>query len=85
VSVVRLGAFHWIQRSGGKQKVVLKTRSLTQVVRFIVQSIYISPQIPRTTLLDDLALLYGSNYRTFYKEHPRIRLDGVYIAVCHYV
>jgi len=26
-----------------------------------------------------------SDYRRVYIEHPRLRLDGVYIAVCHYV
>ena len=26
-----------------------------------------------------------SDYRRVYIEHPRVRLDGVYIAICHYV
>jgi hypothetical protein len=25
------------------------------------------------------------DYRRLYIEQPRVRLDGVYIAVCHYV
>ena len=28
---------------------------------------------------------YQGDLRRVYIEHPRVRLDGVYIAVCHYV
>ncbi|KAJ7890450.1 hypothetical protein B0H14DRAFT_3703247 [Mycena olivaceomarginata] len=28
---------------------------------------------------------FQSDFRRVYMEHPRVRLDGVYIAVCHYV
>lgn len=27
---------------------------------------------------------YKGDLRRVYVEHPRVRLDGVYIAVCHY-
>ncbi|GJJ11307.1 hypothetical protein Clacol_005539 [Clathrus columnatus] len=39
------------------------------------------PSIP----LDDLCLRYRSDYRRMFIEHPRVRFDGVYIAICHYV
>ncbi len=54
-------------------------------IRFLVQGTYVPPQIPRIGLLEDISTRYGSNYRKLYKEHPRLRIDGVYIAVCHYV
>lgn len=28
---------------------------------------------------------YALDYRRVYIEQPRVRLDGVYIATCHYV
>ena len=28
---------------------------------------------------------YFSDYRRVFIEHPRVRLDGVYIATCHYM
>ena len=28
---------------------------------------------------------YGYSYRRMFIEQPRVRLDGVYIAICHYV
>jgi F-box protein 9 len=28
---------------------------------------------------------YESDWRRMYVEQPRVRLDGVYIAVCHYM
>lgn len=43
------------------------------------------PQITEETTLGSLAKRYLYDYRRFFVEHPRVRLDGVYIAVCHYV
>ena len=50
----------------------------------LVQSIYKPPQLPTA---DDLHLVikqYSSNFRRLYIEHPRVRYDGIYIAICHY-
>lgn len=51
-----------------------------------VQAIYKPPQIPEDE--DELEMLIGDylkDHRRLYIEHPRIRLDGVYIAMCHYI
>ena len=48
-------------------------------------STYKSPQIPEAENLRDLVLKYKGDFRRLYIEHPRVRLDGVYIAVCHYM
>jgi len=55
------------------------------VLRELVEMTYKPPQIPRGLALETVADEYMSDYRRVYIEHPRLRLDGVYIAVCHYV
>ncbi|KAK2463536.1 hypothetical protein APHAL10511_004287 [Amanita phalloides] len=53
--------------------------------RELVVATYKPPQISQTDLLTNLMERYKYNYRHLYIEQPRIRLDGVYIAICHYV
>ncbi|KAI0075306.1 hypothetical protein K474DRAFT_1709112 [Panus rudis PR-1116 ss-1] len=54
--------------------------------RLFVGSIYIPPQIAYDEEIEEvLESDYLGDYRRLYVEHPRIRLDGVYIAVCHYI
>jgi len=53
--------------------------------RELVKITYKPPQIPHGLDLEAIADDYMSDYRRVYIEHPRLRLDGVYIAVCHYV
>jgi hypothetical protein len=53
--------------------------------RSFVETIYKPPQISPDETLDDILDKYSSNYRRVYIEQPRVRLDGVYIAVCHYM
>ncbi|EJD07709.1 uncharacterized protein FOMMEDRAFT_71607 [Fomitiporia mediterranea MF3/22] len=53
--------------------------------RFLVQRTYFPPQVPPDTTIYTLAEQYKFDYRRLFIEHPRLRLDGVYIAVCHYV
>lgn len=48
-------------------------------------SIYKPPQIDEEEDLRELVMNYKGDYRRFYIEHPRVRLDGVFIAVCHYL
>lgn len=53
--------------------------------RSFVEAVYRPPQISPNKLLDDIVKTYSSDYRRVYIEQPRVRLDGVYIAVCHYM
>ncbi|EIW58273.1 SCF ubiquitin ligase complex subunit HRT3 [Trametes versicolor FP-101664 SS1] len=53
--------------------------------RPMVQSVLKPPQIPTEEDFEALVLKYMTDYRCIYIEHPRIRYDGVYIAVCHYI
>ncbi|KAI5895425.1 uncharacterized protein SCHCODRAFT_02573005 [Schizophyllum commune H4-8] len=65
-----------------------KTRLLTLdsgIWRALVVSTYQPPQVPSMEALTSVVASFQSDYRRLYIEHPRVRLDGVYIAVCHYV
>ena len=53
--------------------------------RSFVETIYRPPQISPNEALDDILDKHSSDYRRVYVERPRVRLDGVYIAVCHYM
>ena len=53
--------------------------------RAFVETIYKPPQISPDEDLDGIVDKYSSDYRRTYIERPRVRLDGVYIAVCHYM
>jgi F-box protein 9 len=53
--------------------------------RAFVETIYKPPQISPDEVLDDIVDKHSSDYRRVYIERPRVRLDGVYIAVCHYM
>lgn len=57
--------------------------------RKLVNETYKPPQIPLLpdgeSSLEYLSQQYLNDYRRLYIEHPRIRMDGVYIAVCHYM
>ena len=50
-----------------------------------MEELYVPPQITYDEEIDDLLDDYMNDYRRVYIEHPRIRLDGVHIAVCHYM
>ncbi|QRV88722.1 F-box-like protein [Ceratobasidium sp. AG-Ba] len=52
--------------------------------RDFVTNTYITPQIPEDALLGDAITRFGGDLRRLYIELPRVRIDGVYIAVCHY-
>ena len=51
----------------------------------MVQTIYQPPQISDEEELESLVMKYMTDYRRVYIEYPRVRYDGVYIAVCHYM
>ncbi|KZV65163.1 hypothetical protein PENSPDRAFT_655974 [Peniophora sp. CONT] len=57
----------------------------SHIWRPFVQTIYKPPQIAEDEDIDDLLERYGADYRRTYIEQPRIRLDGVYIAVNQYI
>lgn len=49
-----------------------------------METVYKPPQISEDAELDGLLTSYVGDYRRLYIEQPRVRLDGVYIAICHY-
>ncbi|KEP49965.1 putative F-box protein pof7, related protein [Rhizoctonia solani 123E] len=51
--------------------------------RDFVISTYVPPQIPTTVPLAEYITRFDYDMRRLYIELPRVRLDGVYIAVCH--
>ncbi|KAG8908636.1 hypothetical protein FRB99_004924 [Tulasnella sp. 403] len=53
--------------------------------RQLVELTYTLPQISEDTTSLQIAKVYHFDYRNMFIHHPRIRTDGVYIAVCHYV
>lgn len=50
-----------------------------------VEVTYKAPQIAEDEDIGQLLSQHMQDYRRLYIEHPRVRLDGVYIAVCHYM
>lgn len=58
---------------------------LTRLFRTFVETIHKPPQIADDEDIPMLLADYSFNFRRMYIEHPRLRLDGVYIAVCHYM
>ncbi|PIL25140.1 hypothetical protein GSI_13029 [Ganoderma sinense ZZ0214-1] len=69
-------------------KVNKKARVITldaSIWRPMVQAIYKPPQITDDDELETLVAKYMTDYRRVYIEHPRVRYDGIYIAVCHYI
>ncbi|KAJ7879908.1 hypothetical protein B0H14DRAFT_3082801 [Mycena olivaceomarginata] len=53
--------------------------------RELVVLSYKPPQVASLESMVPVVAQFQSDFRRVYMEHPRVRLDGVYIAVCHYV
>ncbi|KAH9479358.1 F-box protein pof7 [Psilocybe cubensis] len=53
--------------------------------RKLVQRTYLPPQIPDYDVIVPVIEKFSWDFRRVYIEQPRLRLDGVYIATCHYV
>lgn len=54
----------------------------------VCHAIYRYPQIPRNVPSLSLAALgrrHGGDHRSVFIEEPRVRMDGCYISVCHYM
>ncbi|PPQ64215.1 hypothetical protein CVT24_008591 [Panaeolus cyanescens] len=74
-----------IERFGSVSR---KARLLTLdsgVWRPLVKLIYRPPQIPDDEDLIEIMERCLYDYRRVFIEQPRIRMDGVYIAICHYI
>lgn len=56
-----------------------------KVGRPLVRHTYHPPQIPDISMLLSAIETRSFDYRRVFIEHPRLRLDGVYIATCHYM
>jgi F-box protein 9 len=54
-------------------------------IRELVVLSYKPPQVASLESMVPVVAQFQSDFRRVYMEHPRVRLDGVYIAVCHYV
>ncbi|KIK08825.1 hypothetical protein K443DRAFT_671883 [Laccaria amethystina LaAM-08-1] len=60
--------------------------SLDSVIwREFIRAVYKPPQVPDVDVMIPVIDRHLSDFRRVYIEHPRVRLDGVYIAICHYV
>lgn len=81
--ILSLDASIW--RYGYSLSQITSTSVTVSNDRYFVYMAYKPPQIPEATTVQTIVGSYDSNYRQTYIEHPRLRLDGVYIAVCHYV
>lgn len=46
---------------------------------------YKPPQVLDVESMGVVVESYLSDFRRVFIEHPRVRMDGVYIATCHYV
>jgi F-box protein 9 len=65
-----------------------RARALTAyagVWRRIVRGIYRPPMLPPRLACAELARRHRGEWRTVLVEEERVRMDGCYIAVCHYV
>jgi F-box protein 9 len=60
-------------------------RGVVFFYRKLVEKTYVPPQVPSDDTIESVIEEYLADYRKIYVEYPRLRLDGVYIAVCHYV
>jgi hypothetical protein len=54
-------------------------------LRELVEMTYKPPQVPDVEVMQAVVIRHGFDFRRVFVEHPRVRMDGVYIAVCHYV
>ncbi|KAL4250876.1 F-box only protein FBXO9/FBXO48 [Abortiporus biennis] len=53
--------------------------------RELVVNVYQPPQVEEEEDLEFVIKDFLADYRRLFIEHPRVRLDGVYIAICHYI
>ena len=51
----------------------------------LCQQLYQPPILPPEIPVQSLVKRHGMDYRTTFLEERRVRYDGVYISVCHYM
>ncbi|KDQ61724.1 hypothetical protein JAAARDRAFT_150624 [Jaapia argillacea MUCL 33604] len=85
VGILRCLDYVGVERFAGVCKKGRLVSLDSAIWRDFVQTIYKPPQIPDEVYLDGVVEDYMYDYRRVFVEQPRIRFDGVYIAVCHYV
>ncbi|EJD47940.1 hypothetical protein AURDEDRAFT_113215 [Auricularia subglabra TFB-10046 SS5] len=66
------------------RKLRLLTLDVT-IWRTLVQLVYVPPQVADQHASLELMKRYKLDFRRMWIECPRVRLDGVYISVCHYM
>jgi F-box protein 9 len=60
--------------------------SYSEIWKKLTSNIYKPPaMIPSSYSIPTTARRYHNEYRTFMIEEPRIRMDGCYISLCHYI
>lgn len=65
-----------------------RARSLTAhsgVWKRLVERIYQPPVIDQEAEIGELVKRHHGEWRTMLVEHERVRMDGCYISVCHYI
>ncbi|KAH7105762.1 hypothetical protein BKA62DRAFT_612615 [Auriculariales sp. MPI-PUGE-AT-0066] len=73
------------------ERVALVNRKLRLVTldsyiwRSLVMAVLVPPQIQSEHARLELIKHHKFDFRRIWIEHPRVRLDGVYISLCHYV
>jgi len=55
------------------------------IYRELVYTSLRPPQVGTVREVDAIVERYNYDFRRLYISRPRVRLDGVYIAICHYV
>jgi len=75
-----VGIWRWVSFSNPP-----RTLFMTILCRVLVLSTYRPPQIPDHEKLLTTLESYHFDYKRLFIEQPRVRLDGVYIVICHYV
>ncbi|KAI0040964.1 hypothetical protein FA95DRAFT_789684 [Auriscalpium vulgare] len=85
VSIISFLGTSAIERFGTVSRKARVVTLDSTIWRALVEAIYKPPQIPPEETIADLLDQHGEDYRRTFIEQPRVRLDGVYIAVCHYV
>ncbi|KAG2075663.1 hypothetical protein BDR04DRAFT_855485 [Suillus decipiens] len=85
LQILRILDFTTIERFAAVSRKARVLSLDSAIWRDFVHLAYKPPQIADDESITDIMELYNRDYRRAYIEHPRLRLDGVYIAVCHYM
>jgi len=82
----RLGDYSSIESFASVSRKARLISLESTIWRDITSRLYVFPQIRRGQSFPEIVRSkYDNDYRQATIEHPRLRFDGVYIAVCHYI